>query len=237
MTLKQGADRTHVKAKPRLYSPEKSTWLEENSELLCETGMVYPNPYAICASVAMAFPKESGKGYRLVAYFSSINGQCELVPGLMQNSEVEGEKCAGTVELWAMDCLQGYWQYPLVENAHEYFTFVTGDGLLTPMRLPQEVLNATPFFQGMRMDVGRTCLVFVDDVNVIGRSAEELIVNLRAMLLRYLERGLFLAAHKLVLFAKEFKCCGKLYSGTAVRHEPGRVRGLLRCADQRWWAS
>ena len=155
----------------------------------------------------------------------------------MRNSEVEGEKCAGTVNFWAMECLQGSWQYPLVENAHEYFTFVTGDGLFTPTRLPQEVLNATPFFQGMMMDVGRTCLAFVNDVNVIGWSAEELMVNLRAMLLRNLERGLILAAHKLVLFAKEFKCCGKLYSGTAVGHEPGRVRGLLRCADQRWWAS
>ena len=31
--------------------------------------MVYPNPHAICASVAMAFSKGSGKGYRLVADF------------------------------------------------------------------------------------------------------------------------------------------------------------------------
>ena len=67
VNLKQGADLTHVKAKPRLYSSEKSTWLEENYDLLCETGMVYPNPHAICASVALAFPKEPGKGYRSVA--------------------------------------------------------------------------------------------------------------------------------------------------------------------------
>ena len=75
--------------------------------------------------------------------------------------------------------------------------------------------------------VGRACLICVDDVKVIGRSVEELIVNLRAVLLRCMERGLFLAAHKLVLFAKEVKWCGKLYSGTAVRHDPERVRGLV----------
>ena len=192
VTLKQGADLSQVKAKPRVYPPEKSVWFKEHFELLCETGMVYPNPQAICASVAMAFPKRPGKGYRLVADFSPINGQSVLVPGPMRNPEIEGEKCSGAVAFCTMDCLQGYWQCPLAEEAHEYFTFVTGD-----------------------------------DVKVIRRSVEELIVNLRAVLLRFMERDLFLAAHKLVLIAKEFKWCGKLYSGTAVRHDPEGVRGLV----------
>ena len=75
--------------------------------------------------------------------------------------------------------------------------------------------------------MGRACLINVDNVKVIGRSVEELIVNLRAVLLRFMERGLFLAAHKFILLAKEVKWCGKLYSGTVVRHDPGHVRGLV----------
>ena len=47
-----------------MYSSEKSAWLKEHFELLCETGMVYPYPQAIFASVAMAFPKRPGRGYR-----------------------------------------------------------------------------------------------------------------------------------------------------------------------------
>ena len=81
VTLKQGADLSQVKAKPRVYPPETSAWFKEYFELLYETGMVYPNPQAICASVAMAFPKRPGKGYRLVARFSPIHGQCELCRG------------------------------------------------------------------------------------------------------------------------------------------------------------
>ena len=83
VTLKQGADLLQVKAKPRVYPPGKSAWLKKHFELLCETGMVYPNPQAICASVAMAFPTGPGKGCHLVAIFSpstaSANwcwGQC-----------------------------------------------------------------------------------------------------------------------------------------------------------------
>ena len=91
VTLKQRANLSKVKAKPRVYPPEKSAWLKEHFELLCEIRMVYPNPQAICASVAMTFHKGPGKGYRLVTDFSPINGQCELVPGPMRNPEIEGE--------------------------------------------------------------------------------------------------------------------------------------------------
>ena len=143
-----------------------------------------------------------------MADFFPINGQCELVPGPMRNPQIQGEKCAGAVAFCTMDCLQGYWQCPLAEDAREYFTFMTGDGLFTPTHVLQRVMNATSYIQGMVMEVlgnlvGRYCLIYVDDVNVIGRSVEELIVNLRAVLLRFMERGLFLAAHKLVLFEKK----------------------------------
>ena len=87
------------------------------------------------------------------------------------------------------------------------FTFVTGDALFTPTRVPQGVMNANSYFQGRMMKVlgnlvGCACLIYVNDVKVIGRSVEELMVNLRTVLLRCTERALFLTAHKLVLFAK-----------------------------------
>ena len=78
---------------------------------------------------------------------------------------------------------------------------MTGDGLFTPTHVPQGVINVTSYFQGMMEIlgnlVGRVCLINLDDMKVIGWSVEELIVNLRAVLLQFMERGLFLAAHNL----------------------------------------
>ena len=138
-----------------------------------------------------------------------------------------------------MNCLQSYRQCPLANEAREYFTFVTEDGLFMPTRVPQGVMNVKLYFQGMMMEVlgnlvGRACLIYVDDVKIIGRSVEELIVNLRAVLLRCMERDLFLAPHKLVLFAKEVKWCGKLYSGTAIRRDQGGVGGLVEMRRPEW---
>ena len=36
---------------------------------------------------------------------------------------------------------------------------------------------------------------------------------------KLMEVGLFVAAHKVTLYAQEAKWCGKLYSGTGVRHD------------------
>ena len=84
---------------------------------------------------------------------------------------------------------------------------MTGDGPFTLTRVPQGVINATSYFQGMMVEVLENlgecvCLIYMDGVKVIGRFVEELIVNLRAVLLRCMERGLLFAAHKLVLLAK-----------------------------------
>ena len=113
--------------------------------------MVYPNPQAICTSVVIAFPMGPGNGYRLVADFLPINGQCELVPGPMRNPEIEVENVLAPWLFVTMDCLQGYWKCPLAEEACEYFTFVTGDGLFTPKHVPQGVMNATSYLQGMEI--------------------------------------------------------------------------------------
>ena len=39
--------------------------------------------------------------------------------------------------------------------------------------------------------------------------------------------GLFVAAHKVTLYAREVKWCGKLYSGTGVRHDPECIREMV----------
>ena len=54
----------------------------------------------------------------------------------------------------------------IITEAQEVFTIVTPEGLFTPTRVPQGVLNATSYFQGVMTDLlcGLDCKVWVDDV-------------------------------------------------------------------------
>ena len=118
-----------------------------------------------------------------------------------------------------VDLDQGYWQMPLGANPQEIFTFVTQKGLYTPTRMPQGVTNATSYFQGtLERTLGdlvrRVYLVYVDDVIIWGRNVWELMDHFSWVMKNLMEVGLFVAAHKVTLHAREVKWCGKLYSGT-----------------------
>ena len=127
-----------------------------------------------------------------------------------------------------LDLLQGYWQMPLAEEAQEIFTIATASGLFTPRRVPQGVLNATAYFQGVMTELldGLKCKIWVDDVFFYADSEDELLSTLDAILARLESVGLFAAAHKCTFFARELVWCGKVYSEGRVSHDPTRLQGL-----------
>ena len=108
----------------------------------------------------MAVPK---RDTFLVSDYPAVNSQVEQSPGVMPNlddmRELLGAKCFGNLDL-----LQGDGQMPLAPEAQEVFTIVTPDGLFTPTRVPQGVLNATSYFKGVMTDLlrGLDCKVWVD---------------------------------------------------------------------------
>ena len=117
---------------------------------------------------------------------------------------------------------------PLAPEAQEVFTIVTPDGLFTPTRVPQGVLNATSYFQGVMTDLlcGLDCKVWVDDVFYFAEDETSLLCLLDEILGRLESVGLFVAAHKCTFFARELVWCGKVYSDSVVSHDPARIQGL-----------
>lgn len=65
--------------------------------------------------------------------------------------------------------------------------------------------------------VGYAYFIYEDDVEMIARSVEELIVNLGKVLLRSIEGGLFLSAHKLVLFCQGSEFLRQFFLGDVRR--------------------
>ena len=122
---------------------------------------------------------------------------------------------------------------PLAANPQELFTFVTQKSLYTPTRIPQGVTNASSYFQRTREktlggSVRRLCLVYVDDVIILGRNVWKLINHFSLVVKKLMEVGLFVTAHEVTLYAREVKWCGKLYSETGVRHDSEYIRELVK---------
>ena len=96
-----------------------------------------------------------------------------------------------------LDLLQGYWQMPLAEEAREIFTITTPLGLFTPTRVPQGVLNATAYFQGVMTEFwsgsnaksGWMMCFFMPTQDELLDTIDEILARLESV-------GLFEAAHK-----------------------------------------
>ena len=71
MKLKADGDLSKVKARPRIYSPAKTAWLDEQFAQLADAGMVHKTPQGICSKLTQAVPK--GDRYRLVGDFKVVN--------------------------------------------------------------------------------------------------------------------------------------------------------------------
>ena len=97
-----------------------------------------------------------------------------------------------------LDLLQGYWQMPLVKEARGNLTITTQLGLFTPRHVPQGVLNATAYFQGVMTEllVGIKCKIWVDDVFFYADNEDELVDTLDEILARLESVGLFAVTHK-----------------------------------------
>ena len=131
--LKVDADLSKVKARPRVYSPAKTAWLDEQFAQLADAEMVYENPQAICSNRAQAAPK--GNGCRLVGEIKAAHQQSEPVAAPPMLLGEQASAFAGAALFTTVDPNQGYWQMPLATNSQELFTFVTQKGLYTRMQL------------------------------------------------------------------------------------------------------
>ena len=107
-----------------------------------------------------------------------------------------------------LDMNSGYWQRPVAEEVKEKTAFITKYSLFHFLRMPFGLSNAPATFQRTMNVVlsGLMCvsvIVYLDDVNVIGKTFHENLANLRVVLSWFWKYGLKLKPRKCVLFRHE----------------------------------
>ena len=137
--------------------------------------------------------------------------------------------CGGRHVLGSLTWCKYIWQMPLAAEAHEVFPIATPEGLFTSMRVPQGVLNATAYFQGVMTELlaGLNCKVWVDDIVWWEADADNFLNTLDEILGRLEGAGLFTAARKCLFFDTKVSWCGKVYSRGQVFHDRERLSGLV----------
>ena len=127
-----------------------------------------------------------------------------------------------------LDLLSGYWQVEMKAADKEKTAFCTTEGLFQFKVMPFGLCNAPASFQRL-MDLVLTglqwsqCLVYLDDIVVLGRSFEEHIQNLNAVFQRLHQSGLRLKPSKCSFFKEQVQYLGHIISRDGVATDPEKT--------------
>lgn len=165
--------------------------------------------------VATVIPK--GDTFRTVADYRADNQQIESVPWLQLRMEEAAGFPRSASCFRSFDVVPGCRPLPLHAASCQAFTMVTQEELVTPLRVPQVVLNATLHVQAsieLQVPVGLIfgmCVAWVVDSIVWGRKLEEL-VNIGQVSGRFIVKAILAAANEVEFCSTSIKWCGKIYS-------------------------
>lgn len=140
----------------------------------------------------------------------------------------------GSVWFSTLDLASGYWQVEMEEADKEKTAFVTHGGLYQFKVLPFGLCNAPSTFERLMEKVlsglqWQTCLVYLDDIIIFGRSFEEHMARLGEVFQRLKGAGLKLSPKKCDLLKHKVHFLGHIVSSEGVATD------LSKVADVKDW--
>jgi hypothetical protein len=117
---------------------------------------------------------------------------------------------------------------PVAEEDIPKTAVTTRKGQFEHLRMPFGLCSAPATFQRLMHSVLKQenwnkCLIYLDDVLVFGRTAEEHNERLRAVLQRFRESGLKLSPSKCHFYRREVEYLGHIMSGEGIKTSPSKT--------------
>ena len=128
-----------------------------------------------------------------------------------------------------LDLISGYWQVALDEEDGEKTAFRTTEGLYKFRVMPFGLCNAPATFQRL-MDLVLAglqwshCLVYIDDIIILGRDFADHISNLDRVFQRIQEAGLKLKPRKCAFLQDQVCYLGHVVSREGIATDPEKIR-------------
>lgn len=130
-----------------------------------------------------------------------------------------------------LDLKSGYWQVEIDPKDKEKTAFSTGKGLWQFKVMPFGLCNAPATFERLMELVlagliGETCLVYLDDIIIVGRTFEEHLASLEKVLVKIRAANLKLSLKKCSLFRRQVSFLGHIVSEEGICTDPEKVNAV-----------
>jgi hypothetical protein len=141
------------------------------------------------------------------------------------------DSLSGNVWFSTLDLCSGYWQVSVKESDRPKTAFVTRKGLFQFRKMPFGLSCAPATFQRLMETVmaglqWEICLIYLDDVIVVGKTFDQMIENLTKVFDRIVAAGLKLKPKKCVLFSRKVLYLGHVISEQGISTDPEKIRAI-----------
>ena len=141
------------------------------------------------------------------------------------------DKLQGSRLFSKLDLTKGFWQIPMEEASKKVLAMATPLGLYEPNYMPFGMKNAPAVFQRemqrvLRDKLYRGVMVFVDDILIYSKTAEEHAELVEWVLRRLLEEGYVANPDKCEFFQREVSFLGHVISERGISVQQHKVKAI-----------
>ena len=183
---------------------------------------------------AILVPKKSHDGkpkYRFCVDFRALNAVTKFDPYPLPRFEQTTSVLHGSKYFSVLDCYSGFRQVPIKEQHKERTGFIVPFGHYKFNRLPFGLLNSPSNFQRLtdvvlRNLIGVQCYVFIDDIIIFSKSAEEHPARLENVLKRFDKANLQLHPGKCAIAQPRVNYLGYVLSDNGVSASADKMKAV-----------
>ena len=223
-------DSRPTKQNPRRQSPAAAEAADKIIDELLMHNLIEPSSSSWASPIVMVKRKDGR--YRMCIDFREVNKKtlnADAFP--LPRIDDTLDSLSGAKWFCTTDLTAGYWQVPMDSKSKCKTAFCTRRGLFEWNVLPFGLMAGPgSFMRLMEMILADmrylSCLVFIDDVIIFGKSFEETLGSYRKFCMRMREAGLKLKPSKCSLFQKSVSFLGHIVSEEGISTDPEKVAAV-----------
>jgi transposase InsO family protein len=222
-------DATPIHQPPRRVPEALKNQVEMEIQSMLEKGVIERGQSPWSSPVVLVRKKDGS--LRFCVDYRRLNAVTKFDAYPLPRIDETLEALSGARYFTTLDLISGYWQVGLSESAKLKSAFVVRSGLYLFKVMPFGLSGAPATFERLMETVLRglqweSCLVYLDDVVIFGRTETELLSRMDEVFARLGNANLKLKPKKCKLFARETDYLGHVISGDGIAVSPDKIAAI-----------
>ena len=217
---------TPIRQPVRRVPPPRRNEVRKLLKDMLDKEVIEPSTSAWASSIVLVQKKDGST--RFCVDYRKVNDVTQKDAYPLPRIDATLDTLHGSQWFTTLDLMSGYWQVEVEEKDRQKTAFCTTEGLFQFKVMPFGLCNAPATFQRL-MDLmlaglqWSECLVYLDDIVVLGRTFDEHLCNIRSVFQRLRESGLRLNLSKCCFFRRQVKYLGHVISRDGIATDPEKT--------------